>query len=92
MLNYGLVRGRHPLPVDSYIFDEVADVLDFASMRAVVEEFVAGISAGSEIEVYVTGLTACTAEVIRSCALHGVGLTLYHFDRDSGGYVPQRLF
>lgn len=42
--------------------------------------------------VYVTGLTACTAAVIKVCALNGVSLTLMHFDRESGEYLPQRIF
>lgn len=42
--------------------------------------------------VYVTGLTACTAAVIKVCALNGVGLTLMHYDRETGGYLPQRIF
>ena len=42
--------------------------------------------------VYVTGLTACTAAVIKVCALNGVSLTLMHYDRESGEYMPQRIF
>ena len=42
--------------------------------------------------VYVTGLTACTAAVIKACALNGVGLTLMHYDRESGEYLPQLIF
>ena len=45
-----------------------------------------------ELVVYVTGLTAATAAVIRVCALNGVRLTLMHFDMVSGTYVPQRIF
>ena len=41
---------------------------------------------------YVTGLTAATAAVIRACAYNGVELTLMHYDRESGQYVPQRIF
>lgn len=44
------------------------------------------------LTVYVTGLTACTAAVIKACALNGVALTLMHFDRESGEYLPQRIF
>lgn len=44
------------------------------------------------LTVYVTGLTACTAAVIKACALNGVSLTLMHFDRESGEYLPQRIF
>ena len=53
----------------------------------------ARIFAGTvEINVYVTGLTAATAALIRGCALNGVSLTLWHFDRESGEYVPQEMF
>ena len=42
--------------------------------------------------VYVTGLTACTAAVIKVCALNGISLTLMHYDRESGEYLPQQIF
>lgn len=42
--------------------------------------------------VYVTGLTACTSAVIKACALNGVGLTLMHYDRETGEYLPQLIF
>ena len=41
--------------------------------------------------VYVTGLTSVVAEVISACAHKGVRLTLMHYDRDSGNYLPQRI-
>lgn len=39
--------------------------------------------------VYVTGLTACVAAVIRGCVYRGIELTLMHYDRTTGGYLPQ---
>ena len=42
--------------------------------------------------VYITGLTACTAAVIKVCALNGISLTLMHYDRESGEYLPQQIF
>lgn len=39
--------------------------------------------------VYVTGLTACVAAVIRGCVYRGIELTLMHYDRTAGGYLPQ---
>lgn len=44
------------------------------------------------LTVYVTGLTACTASLVKMCALNGVSLTLMHYDKLSGGYCPQRIF
>lgn len=42
--------------------------------------------------VYVTGLTAVTAQLIQLCALNGVNLTLMHFNSATGEYVPQAIF
>ena len=42
--------------------------------------------------VYVTGLSAALAAVIRACAYNGVRLTLMHFNRETGEYIPQRMF
>lgn len=42
--------------------------------------------------VYVTGLTAAAAAVIKVCALNGVSLTLMHYNRASGEYLPQQIF
>ena len=42
--------------------------------------------------VYITGLTACTAAVIKVCALNGISLTLMHYDRETSEYLPQRIF
>ena len=39
--------------------------------------------------VYVTGLTAVVAELIRVCLYKGVHLTLMHYDRDNNEYKPQ---
>ena len=46
----------------------------------------------AELNLYVTGLTAATAAVIKVCALNGVSLVLWHYNRESGEYVPQRIF
>lgn len=45
-----------------------------------------------DLVVYVTGLTAVTATLIKCCALNGVKLTLMHFDRCSNEYVSQIIF
>ena len=49
---------------------------------------------GSDVELvlYVTGLTAATTAVVRACALNGISLTLMHYDRESGDYLPQQMW
>ncbi len=49
-------------------------------------------SGEKRLVVYVTGLTAVTAELIRLCAINGIRLTLMHYDARSGNYVPQGIF
>lgn len=46
---------------------------------------------GNELHVVVTGLTQCTTAVMWACACYGVPLTLWHYNRDNGEYVPQRF-
>lgn len=44
------------------------------------------------LHLYVTGLTVLTASVISYCALNGISLTLFHYDRETEDYYQQRLF
>lgn len=46
---------------------------------------------GDPLNVVVTGLTAATAAVIDVCAIYGVPLTLWHYDREADVYRPQRM-
>lgn len=45
-----------------------------------------------KLVVYVTGLTAVTAELIKVCAMNGVHLTLMHYNSVTGDYVAQPIF
>lgn len=112
-MKVGLVKGRHELPVDDYIFDEIGDVTDFKAMDKVTKDFmVSKVGLGQyfrrsdtatyedevtsygekSLVVYVTGLSAALAAVIKSCARNCVPLTLMHYDRETGSYVPQQIF
>lgn len=113
-LKVGLIKGRHEMPVSSYIFDEINNVLDFDTMSKQIVNFINSnlsvyatygcginqigyedvevLTADTRLVVYVTGLTAVTAEIIKVCALKGISLTLMHYDRESGDYLPQVIF
>lgn len=109
----GLIKGRHELPTDTYIFDKIDDPTDFAHIYDVAFNFITthcniridcgrGINQesytdieifhGTPLVVYVTGLSAALAAVIRTCAENGVPLTLMHYDRESDTYKPQKMF
>lgn len=40
VVTVGLIKGRHEMPVDEYIFDSVENVLDFSAIHKVVCDFV----------------------------------------------------
>lgn len=44
------------------------------------------------LDLYVTGLTSVTAEIIAECATNGIPLTLYHYNTRNGEYVSQVIF
>lgn len=46
---------------------------------------------GDPLNVAVTGLTAATAALVGVCAIYGVPLTLWHYDREADVYRPQRM-
>ena len=113
-IKVGLIKGRHEMPVNNYIFDEINDVLDFDNMNKQIINFINNnidvyaaygcginqigyedvevLTSDTKLIVYVTGLTSVTAELIKVCALKGISLTLMHYDRESGDYLPQIIF
>lgn len=92
----GLCAGRHDIAgVDNYIFTSVEDPTDVDGMYAHAMEVLGGggysLDQGDSLDLYVTGLTVALGAVVRYCATWGVSLTLYHYDRESGGYYSQKI-
>jgi hypothetical protein len=92
-MKVGLIKGRHSLPVNEYIFNEEINFpLDFQKLDEIATGFIEENKRNKDLVVYVTGLTACTASVIKACACNGVALTLMHFDPTTQTYNPQIIF
>ncbi len=83
-----LCEGRHLIPdaVDGAIYSNTLNPLDLDGLRKTAGEKLEDVQ---YLDLYVTGLTVALVEVINFCYLHGVNLTLWHFDRESGRYYPQ---
>lgn len=94
----GLCQGRHEIEgVKEYIFPQNVNPLDTdwleSSANLVVHHLVKSARRPIEIELYVTGLTVALVSVINACRLRPeVTLTLYHYDRESGSYYPQKVY
>ena len=88
VLKVGLIKGRHEMPVDEYIFDtlpmegSLADKIPQLKEKA--QEWI--ISKGDvEIELYVTGMTPVLTAFLRARG-NKKGLTLLHFDLSTKDY------
>jgi len=99
-MKIGLIRGRHDLPVNEYIFDEIKDVFAFDEMRQVCSDFInkkeASIDFNEDnplhLEVIVTGLTVATVCLLQEVNSRAyINLTLYHYDITSGEYIAQKV-
>ena len=84
----GLFKGRHDLPqeVEDYIFTSEIDPADKAGIDSQVAKALADVQG---LTLYVTGLTVATTAVLAYCIRNLVPVTLMHFDRVSGEYLPQ---
>ena len=98
-LKIGLVNGRHEMPVETYIFEEIENVLDFKNLDEGVKNFIKTLPVKDNkleinLDIYVTGLTSVTIALISNLMKlkfnHGQ-ITFYHFDRDTNTYVAQIL-
>lgn len=103
-LKYGLISGRHNMPVDDrYIFPNGVpdqDCLAFRKMELTVEAFLidSGLvrrtggklqASGRELWCYITGLTSAAATVAACCNEHNVPLSFLHYDKSTGEYRRQ---
>ena len=96
-IKVGLVAGRHTMPVDRYIFDEIKDVLDFDFLDKDVKKFISSLSVvngklNCNLDIYVTGLTSVTISLLsnlKDLNFDKGQITFYHFDRYTNTYKPQ---
>lgn len=59
---YGLISGRHAMPVDEYVFTEVEDMFNFGELERVAMNSI--VKTSDTLVLYVTGLTVATVSVI----------------------------
>lgn len=92
-IKVGLVKGRHEMPVDEYVFDQIEDVLDFEAMCGASFYYFLGLKdrGVTRVHLYVTGLTAALIECINTCVTISMPLTFWHYDTSSGEYKQQKF-
>lgn len=85
-MKIGLFKGRHELPVEKFIFEDAVNPTDLVGMRTQIDKKLNNVSS---VELYVTGLTVATTEVVSYCIGNIIPITLLHYDRDTDSYFKQ---
>ena len=87
---YGVCRGRHEMPVDDYIFEEITEPMNFImGLYATAAKKIP--QDATRVAIYVTGLTQATLAITAVCATRNIELWAYHYDKETGEYKPQRV-
>lgn len=102
IIEVGLIANRHDMPVDQYIFQGILsneEIANFAWQEFSISTWLDDILAekGYEgksvtLKVYVTGLQAVLASLMKVVSDRCVGLVLMHYYPDKNIYLPQVVF
>jgi len=88
-MKLGLCEGRHPIEgIEGYVFTSTLDPTDIQGMSKACHDKLWNCSG---LDLYVTGLTVALVTVINYCCHNHIPLTLWHYDRDTGDYYPQKV-
>lgn len=90
----GLCEGRHPLPVNEYVFGAVIeDPTDVNGLEEVAEEFFRNLIPDCLLELYVTGLSVALIAAINAASkyINIRNIVLMHYDSKTNTYYPQFL-
>lgn len=87
-----LCEGRHNIPdaEDGFIFGNELNPLDVKGLETEAYKKLRDLEI-NKLNLYVTGLTVALIAVINACKKLGIEVTLYHFDRVSNTYYPQKV-
>ena len=102
-MKVALYTGRHEIvdeegkEITYGIYDDLPFTMDFLPMEQHAASFLLANRDKHHMDIYVTGFTpALTSLLVAFNRLmyyeRPSNLTLHHFDRDSGGYLPQTWF
>ena len=93
--NMMLFPARHDMPehVKEPVYPVPVNPADIPAMREICRDILCPkVTRGmTQLNLYVTGLSAALAEVIRFCYRNDVTLTLWHYNRETGEYMPQDM-
>lgn len=84
-----LCAARHSHPaIDGLpaVFEDNIDPMDFSGLMRIAARKLKGVRT---LDLYVTGLTPALVAVLNVCMIDLISCTLWHYNKDAGGYEPQ---
>lgn len=97
VISVAVCEGRHEIPqaTDGSIFAQTISEMKpaklFVEAKSVLKEKY-DIRENDHVNLYVTGLTMATLAIINACNFIGARVTCYHYDRETGKYIPQLMY
>lgn len=95
-IKVAVCKGRHEIPqaTDGAIFEQTITEMNpfnllLEASKRLFSDF--ALHSGDMVELYVTGLTMATLAVVNACASTDIELVCYHYDRETGKYIPQPM-
>lgn len=90
----GLCSSRHVMPVNRFIYNDpifkTGKNIDLINIQSIADQALIGCHDG--LDLYVTGCGPALGAVISTCYGYKIPLTLYHWDKVGGNYLPQVIF
>ena len=92
-VSIGLIKGRHELPVESYIFDSIEDVTDITAIESKALDRFKQVYVRGELVIYAeTGMTFALVAVLNAAiAMNWLTVVVMHFDAVNKTYFPQTI-
>ena len=95
-IRVAVCKGRHEIPqaTDGSIFEQTITEMNPFSLlleasKRLFSDF--ALRSGDRVDLYVTGLTMATLAIVNACLSTGIRIVCYHYDRETGKYIPQPI-
>jgi len=92
-VSIGLIKGRHEIPVESYVFGSIEDVTDVNAIESkAVYRLREVYRPGEQLVLYATGLTVALVAVLNAArSMQWLNCVVMHYDANTKSYYPQYI-
>jgi len=98
IITAGLCNNRHDIPVDDYVFgDNIKDPTNVSLLEKQAKSWLKSKFQNQDkqkkvLRLYVTGLTPALIATINAAHKQGIKVILFHYNRVTNDYFPQKVY